>query len=193
MTKTTNYQLNQWDENDYVKREDFNADNAKIDAALQALAEGAAAKKLGEWTLDAAANQFSVPLTGIAPGEYARLRLFFTGKNCEEEYGLRVNGVTSGYRYSYTSGGSDNSGKAFVSLSSWDHCACWIDLYPTPVGVAMDCRGVIILSSGTSSNVGVFGYLGTVSYDQLESVQVVCKTTKNIGAGSKIVLYGLNC
>ena len=36
MTKTANYQLNQWGENDYVKRADFNADNQKIDAALAA-------------------------------------------------------------------------------------------------------------------------------------------------------------
>ena len=35
MTKTTNYQLNQWGENDYVKRADFNADNQKIDAAIK--------------------------------------------------------------------------------------------------------------------------------------------------------------
>ena len=34
MTKTEHYQLNQWDASDYVRREDFNADNAKIDAAL---------------------------------------------------------------------------------------------------------------------------------------------------------------
>lgn len=40
MTKTTNYQLNQWGENDYVKRADFNADNQKIDAAIKAVAEG---------------------------------------------------------------------------------------------------------------------------------------------------------
>lgn len=38
MTKTTNYQLNQWDEDDYVKRTDFNADNAKIDAGIAAAA-----------------------------------------------------------------------------------------------------------------------------------------------------------
>ena len=43
MTKTTNYQLNQWGENDYVRREDFNADNAKIDAALAALGVAIAA------------------------------------------------------------------------------------------------------------------------------------------------------
>ena len=35
MTKTTNYQLNQWGENDYVRRADFNADNQKIDAAIK--------------------------------------------------------------------------------------------------------------------------------------------------------------
>jgi hypothetical protein len=34
MKKTTNYQLNQWDETDRILREDFNADNAKIDAAI---------------------------------------------------------------------------------------------------------------------------------------------------------------
>lgn len=35
MTKTTNYQLNQWEASDYVRRTDFNEDNAKIDAALK--------------------------------------------------------------------------------------------------------------------------------------------------------------
>ena len=33
---TTNYSLNQWVKSDQVKMEDFNADNAKIDAALKA-------------------------------------------------------------------------------------------------------------------------------------------------------------
>ena len=34
MTKTTNYQLNQWEKTDRVMMEDFNADNAKLEAAL---------------------------------------------------------------------------------------------------------------------------------------------------------------
>ena len=34
MTKTTNYQLNQWAKSDRIRMDDFNADNAKIDAAL---------------------------------------------------------------------------------------------------------------------------------------------------------------
>ena len=38
MTKTTNYQLNQWDPDDPVRRTDFNEDNAKTEAALNQLA-----------------------------------------------------------------------------------------------------------------------------------------------------------
>ena len=36
--QTTNYQLNQWEATDQVLRTDFNADNAKVDAALAGLA-----------------------------------------------------------------------------------------------------------------------------------------------------------
>ena len=34
MTQTTNYHLNLWDPSDRILREDFNGDNAKLDAAL---------------------------------------------------------------------------------------------------------------------------------------------------------------
>ncbi|MGM9607322.1 MAG: hypothetical protein ACI3XJ_07445 [Oscillospiraceae bacterium] len=42
MEKTANYHLNQWDAADPIRREDFNADNAKIDAALAAGAQALA-------------------------------------------------------------------------------------------------------------------------------------------------------
>ena len=35
MNKTQNYNLNQWEKSDKVLMDDFNADNAKIDAALK--------------------------------------------------------------------------------------------------------------------------------------------------------------
>lgn len=41
---TTNYQLNQWEPTDQVQRTDFNADNAKIDAALKTNAAAIAAE-----------------------------------------------------------------------------------------------------------------------------------------------------
>lgn len=43
MNQTTNYQLSQWDGEDRILREDFNADNVKIDAALKAEAAARAA------------------------------------------------------------------------------------------------------------------------------------------------------
>ena len=46
MTKTTNYQLNQWAKSDRIMMDDFNADNAKIDAALA----GAAKIATGSYT-----------------------------------------------------------------------------------------------------------------------------------------------
>lgn len=39
MTKTQNYQLNQWESTDKISRGDFNSDNAKLDAALAANAK----------------------------------------------------------------------------------------------------------------------------------------------------------
>ena len=50
MTKTTNYQLNQWAKSDRVMMDDFNADNAKIDAALKANAD-AIAETAAAWQL----------------------------------------------------------------------------------------------------------------------------------------------
>ena len=43
MTKTTNYQLNQWAKSDRLMMDDFNADNLKVDSALAALGEAIAA------------------------------------------------------------------------------------------------------------------------------------------------------
>ena len=58
---TQNYQLCQWHGSDQVKRTDFNEDNAKIDAALAALA----ADKLGPAHLEAINNQLSQLSTRI--------------------------------------------------------------------------------------------------------------------------------
>ena len=42
--QTSNYGLNQWEAEDRVIREEFNADNTKVDAALAGLAAQTAAK-----------------------------------------------------------------------------------------------------------------------------------------------------
>ena len=42
--QTPNYQLSQWERDDKIQMEDFNTDNAKIDAALKAEAAARAAR-----------------------------------------------------------------------------------------------------------------------------------------------------
>ena len=44
MQKTTNYQLCQWEKTDRILMEDFNSDNAKLDAALKSQADALAAE-----------------------------------------------------------------------------------------------------------------------------------------------------
>ena len=53
MNKTQNYNLNQWDPTDPIRREDFNADNAVIDAALDGKANFAFGSYTGTGTYGA--------------------------------------------------------------------------------------------------------------------------------------------
>ena len=48
MTKTTNYQLNQWAKSDRIMMDDFNSDNAKIDAALGTIPKLAVGSYVGD-------------------------------------------------------------------------------------------------------------------------------------------------
>ena len=59
---TTHYDLNQWQATDQVLRTDFNADNAKIDAALAVLGH---AQVLDTVTLAQANNSFGFDISGI--------------------------------------------------------------------------------------------------------------------------------
>ena len=63
--KTTNYQLNQWEKTDRILMDDFNADNAKIDAAMLGK------KLLLDYTTEEEALTVEVPLTGVDWGSCA--------------------------------------------------------------------------------------------------------------------------
>ena len=53
MQHTQNYQLSRWEKDDRIMMEDFNADNAKLDAALAAKADAEDVTALGESVNDA--------------------------------------------------------------------------------------------------------------------------------------------
>ena len=98
MDYTQNYQLNQWEASDRVLREDFNSDNAKIDAALGALTAADCYVKLVDATLEAETQKWDIDLSGIDLTRYQKLLLYphLKGNNDQWVY-LRLNGLTSGY------------------------------------------------------------------------------------------------
>ena len=128
MTKTTNYQLNQWAKPDRVMMDDFNADNAKLDAALKAnadaIAETAAAfplVKIKEVTLGADTAQWDIDVSDINFYRYTRIFLLpkLTGSSTDTM--LRFDQITSGYS---VQGSSYWDSKPYISIFGVVPCKC---------------------------------------------------------------------
>ena len=125
MHQTANFQLNQWEATDRILREDFNADNAKLDAALKTNAAAIAAEtearqaadtsetaariagdlrvKLLDYTTEESTTYLPVSLEDIDLSPYHELEVVADIK-CSSELHMRVN---NGRSYtSLTSGGT---------------------------------------------------------------------------------------
>ena len=73
MRKTANYQLNQWDPGDRILREEFNADNARIDAAIAAVKAGNYYELLADVTTAQSCMQLDLDLSEIDFTRYSQL------------------------------------------------------------------------------------------------------------------------
>ena len=126
MNQTANYHLNLWESSDRILREDFNGDNAKLDAALKANADAIAAEasaradavaaeaaarasgdltdKLLDITTEAETTYISADLSGVDLSPYRELEVV-ADIQCERELQMRVNGGRS-YTAPTSSGGS---------------------------------------------------------------------------------------
>lgn len=132
--KTEKLQLNQWVLTDPFNMEDFNSDNAKIDAVLGAVP----CKKLMDVTLTAAAATVELDLTGIDLSEYATLRVY--QRDGTDYMFLRLNNISSSSdcaSYSY-------SQLAWNSTSTYCYggALCYLDIELANVGVCVHnaCR-----------------------------------------------------
>lgn len=99
MQKTTNYELNQWDKTDRIRMEDFNADNAKINAALGRKAEYVVLKDI---VTTAASSTIDIDVSSLNLKDYRELYLRI--ENAEEtslfsmvSVVLRLNGSSSSF------------------------------------------------------------------------------------------------
>lgn len=89
MTKTTNYQLSQWEATDKLSRADFNADNAAIDAAIKAVAD-TANSKAGSAEVSALQQSVNSQIAALSTA------LGSGGSNCRIAWGSYVGTDKSG-------------------------------------------------------------------------------------------------
>ena len=189
--QTEHYGLNQWEANDQVRREEFNADNAKLDAALEELKKALPVVKLREWTIPEAANQVQLELDGIAPGDYTGLRLFIQGFDWTGSTGIRLNGVATGYRHRWMSDLNDEA-KTLLPFAYWKSSAGYLELYPLLDGTMAFSRGIQVLSASTITKSDGHGWLPSLPYTQIETLQLVWEEAEDtFGAGTRLTLYGL--
>lgn len=117
MTKTTNYQLNQWAKSDRVMMDDFNADNLKVDSALAALGEAiAAAPKIavGSYTGSGSCGASSPRTLTFA----FQPKLVIVVEN-SWDYLKAGTALISGQSLSAGIGGGTNSGACLSLTVSW--------------------------------------------------------------------------
>lgn len=105
LKKTQAYQLNQWDEDDRIMREDFNADNAKIDAAITEVRAENPYRLIRSVTTTAEAGQIDVDVSDIDFTKYLKIELFFHSPDYGNSLMLRINNISSeSYAYGFIGG-----------------------------------------------------------------------------------------
>jgi hypothetical protein len=92
LKKTQNYQLNQWDASDRILREDFNADNAKIDAAMEANSLYA---ELAHVVTQNAATQIDLDVHSIDFTSYRKIEFFIHCPDQNYELCVKLNNLSN--------------------------------------------------------------------------------------------------
>ena len=196
MTKTTNYQLNQWAKSDRVMMDDFNADNATLDAALKANADTIAAETAARIADDPypticevvtaqAKAQVSMDLSAVDLTEYSHIDLTIDPPApVSSSYSVlvRPNGLTSGYQL--VTALSNYSSPTYLLAYPIGASTCGLFSTPTPNGV-VSCFGF---------NDSYFHYTyASCKWGELQTLVFVPDpngTVKSIPAGTRFRLKG---
>ena len=182
MTKTTNYQLNQWDPTDRVLREDFNEDNRKIEEALIEIQ----AKNPFANLRNIAAMQTSAQILDVSWIDwniYREVHIYFDLKfsNTEVHGTILLNNKNGNSDYLLSSSNLQNNLSGFNTSS------------------AQRFTGVLRLMPGGSGVLGTMDYVGkypghsqavcqAVNADTLKTVNIALSAAPSAG---EYILYGL--
>ena len=187
MQKTTNYQLNQWVKSDRIQMEDFNSDNAKIDAALKALEDTQTVVKLLDMTTTEVLSEVTLDLSGIDLTRYHKLDIWLMPN---------LSGIGSRTARLYTNG-TDLlcSAAAGYSAASLSGLCLHIYLGHSIGGSSTTCY---LGSSGDASGSDESTLrVSQITPDQLTSLRLTIEPTGNSTApaqmeiGSTLQIYGL--
>ena len=184
MNATTNYQLSQWDASDRVLRTDFNADNAKIEAALTGLETRLAllersGRNLGFYLGQVLVRHFrqdahypSQRCIGIETFEYLN-RPVLTGGAVVENGILKLSGVGSTGTFTGLPGS--------ISKTDWTQARLWLHT---------NGRGTVTPVLGGEAMTPVLSYYGRSAkgFDAYEHEYVL-----NGRTGTYEIVLNLDC
>ena len=200
--KTENYNLNQWERSDLFLMEEFNADNAAIDAALAQCA----LVKLKTITLTEDTAKLSVDLSGLSLDSFRELH--FSINACHngtspKTLHMTLNDVSDADCYLYadmTTGNSFATGATMPVGQLTGHAGgCQsglkVELALFDHGISYHCAGIAEYSN---SNSGYTNYAGTLAMDNfltpdlLTSVEFLfAGSSAKLVSGSAVTIYGL--
>ena len=188
---TEHYGLCQWEATDQVLREEFNADNAKLDAALSQMPY----VKIASLKTQQDTEQFSMDVSQINFEDYLRVDLFFLRMPQQNKsVSLRLNGISDGHCLVGSGNGGTSSGASFspnlASFGSASDPNGWLSFFtPQPfsyVGcVFFFCYANTYGGSWCTSAVAS----KMVTWESLNSFDFVCDSS--IPAGTEVVLCGI--
>ena len=199
MNRTQNYNLCQWEAADKVQRTDFNADNAKIDAALGGIAARVAALEakqpveLRRIKLTGATKRITLSLSGIDVTQYDHLRLEFREMVISAgSVGMLANGLTSAYQYKSAYSNTSKTENQ-VTLSSAGTSLGNVDIYPLS-------NWILFRVNSSSTPVSMEYLSGTwawvihwgLAYRNLNKLELIPTNAEaSFAAGGEVVLYGM--
>ena len=188
-SKTASLKLNQWQRTDPVVMDDFNADNAKVDAALSSLP----VVKLFSVTVGTAAQQVDIDLSGVDWSRYAYLHVCadLPGTSSSDLSGIvRINGL---YDTNYKNNGSTS---AFNYIESFNSSANVL-ASQMQMDVSLNNSRAIISGTNYYINTNFSALITGSSYYGTYASSLSAITALNfivyggqIAAGAKIDVYG---
>lgn len=189
MQKTTNYQLNQWDAEDRILREDFNQDNKKLDDAIAALRDASPLVKLRDVTLSSPQSKLEVSLSGLDLTPYRELWIFprFSASTTAESY---IDVTLNDLSEYFDSSASTHS--SIVSIPIRPEAATKTSPYITLLlGGVIAASQVCTYLNGSRFSTATFSwYMASLSAEELNKIALV-SFRGVMGTGSRVSVLGV--